>query len=330
MFFRPEQYDRMQRAELAKRFDANETASLERQLVQLRTKVFTEIYAPSVARSFVPKATDIAASVTTYEYQIFRAKGEVKLIAAKGNDLPRLDLESVSATGKVRPLGGSYGWDIFEMREAVRTGMPLSEQKARVAAEAIERGIDEMLALGSLPDTLGAYPDVGCTGLANNAAVIANPGGILSGSFWFGLTPPDPENVLAELNKLVITPASNSKNVFKANTVVLPTTIYNYVEQTVFSPLTGETILTVFQRNNKSISMVAPWWRLDGAGADGKHRGISFQRDPMTAESVIPQEMEIMPPEWQQLEMLHHCFARCGGVKIYQPLAFAYTDWAIS
>lgn len=328
MLFDPREYDRTQRAILRMRFDANETPFLERELTQLRTKVFTEIYSPSVARSFVPKATDIDPSTDTYTYKIYVPKGEVKLIAAKGNDLPRLDLGSREATGKVRPIGGSYGWDLFEMRKAQKAGVPLSDMKARMAADAIERGHDEMLAFGSLTDSLGAYPDVGCTGLVNNAAVVAQ--GILSGSFWLGGTPPDPDAVLAEMSAVVAAVSDNSLNTFRANTLLMPVKLYNYAERTPFSPLTGESILTLFKRNHSSVTTIAPWWRLDGAGAGGAHRMIAYQKDPMTAEAVIPQEMEIMPPEWQQLELLHHCFARNGGVKIYQPLAFKYADFAAS
>lgn len=326
MLIHPREFDRQQRAMLAQRFDANETAMLERELTQVRAKIFEVIYAPTVARGFVPKATDIASSATTYVYKVYTPVGEVKLIAAKGNDLPRLDLTAREVTGKVRPIGGSYGWDIFEMREAARTGTPLSEMKARLAAEAIERGIDEMLAFGSLKDTLGAYPDVGCTGLANNPAISIH---VPNGTFWFGV-PPDPDDVYAEVSAMIDFVASSSKNTFVANTVLLATRLYNYIERTPFSALTGDSILTVLKRNHGSVTLWAPWWRLDLGGAGGLDRGIAYQRDPMTAEAVIPQEMEVMPPEWQQLEVLHHVFARCGGVKVYQPLAFHYRDWAIA
>ncbi|MDB4995196.1 MAG: hypothetical protein JWM74_2628, partial [Myxococcaceae bacterium] len=50
-----------QRFVLSQNFDADETLFLERELTQLRTKMFTVLFPPSLARSFAPKATDIAS-----------------------------------------------------------------------------------------------------------------------------------------------------------------------------------------------------------------------------------------------------------------------------
>jgi hypothetical protein len=94
--------------------------------------------------------------------------------------------------------------------------------------------------------------------------------------------------------------------------------------------LNGESVLSVFKRNNPQITMIAPWYKLRTAGAGGKPRAIAYQRDPMILESVIPQEFEVLPPEMKGFEFINNCHARCGGVKIYQPLALRYMDFAIT
>lgn len=327
-------YRARQRMVLSANFDAQETLFLERELTQLRAKLFNVEFPPSLARTFAPKATDIAASAETYSYKVYKPIGAAKLIAYKGGDIPRVDTVADEVLGKVRPIGASYGWDINELREAARLGLQLPEVKARTARDVVERGIDECLAFGSLPDETGAYPDVGLNGLANNALVVSL--GLLSGGYWVnevGVVNPTPlaaAVILADLANLVSVVGNVSKDVFKVNTILLPTGHYEYIRQATFSALTGESILTVFQRNNPQITTIAPWYKLNAAGAGGLPRAIAYQKDPMILEAVIPQEFEVMPPEMRGFEFLNNCHARCGGVKIYQPLAARYMDFAVT
>lgn len=306
--------------------DANEAWFLERELTQLRQKLFTVEYPQSVARTFAPKATDIAQSAETYSYKVYEPIGKAKLIAYKGGDIPRVDTVAREVLGKVRPIGAAYGWDINELREAARLGLQLPEVKARTAQDVIERGIDEVLAFGSLPDETGAYPDVGLNGLVNNALVTAV--GIIAGQYWTNPAPIGPGVILADLSTMASTIGTFSKNVWQADTILLPTAHYAYVQQTPFSALNGESILTVFKRNNPQITTVAPWYKLDTAGVGGAPRAIVYKKSPEILEAVIPQEFEVMPPEMRGFEFLHNCHARCGGVKIYQPLAMRYVDFA--
>jgi hypothetical protein len=317
-----------QRSVLAKRFDANETIFLERELTQLRAKMFEVQFPMPIARTLAPKATDIAPSATTYSYKVYEPIGSAKFINYKSNDIPRVDTVVKEVLGKVVPIGAAYGWDLNELREAARMGTALPEVKARAARDFIERGIDTVLAFGSLPDSNGVLPDVGLNGLVNNSLVTALT--VLSGGYYFGGTALDPEVIMAQLNALIAEVGNTSDNTWRVNTLLLPTRHYTYLQQTPFSSLTGESILTVFQRNNPQLTMIQPWYKLNTAGVAGAPRAIAYQRDPMVLEAIIPQEFEVMPPEVQGFEFLHNCHARCGGVKIYQPLAVRYLDFATS
>jgi hypothetical protein len=259
---------------------------------------------------------------------VLKPVGLAKLINYKSKDIPRVDVVASEVLGKVRPIGASFAWDINELREAARLGLPLSETKMRMCRDTVERGIDQCLAFGSLPDEAGLLPDIGLNGLVNNALVVALT--VLDGTFWLGGTAPDPADVLAELSLLASTASTFSDNIFTADTLLLPTAHYAYLQQSPFSTLTGESILTIFRRNNPQLTLIAPWYKLNAAGVNGVPRAISYQRDPAVLESVIPQEFEVMPPEMEGFEFVNNAHARCGGVKIYQPLAVRYLDFATS
>lgn len=323
-------YRKLQRQVLDMHFDAAESLFLERELTQLRQTIYTVAYPDPVARLFLPKATDIAASAETYSFKVYRPTGTAELIAYKSGAIPRVDLTADEVLGKVRPLAVAYGWDINELREAARLKLQLSEVKATTARDAVERGIDELLAFGTLADSSGTRNAVGLNGLANNALVAAN--GILNGGFWTSALSPD--TMLKNLNDLVVSPSNASANLFVANALILPLTHYNLASQTAWSALTGETVMTIFRKNNPQITSIMPWHKLDNViaaqGGTDKPRGIAYKKDKSTAEAVIPQEFEQMPPEMEGLQFIINCHARCGGVKVYQPLAFKYTDFATS
>lgn len=329
MFISEKAYRARQRALLLQHFDSNETLFLERELTQLRAKIFTVQFPDMIARTFAPKATDIAASAETYSYKVYKPVGASKHIEYKANDIPRVDVVAEEILGKVRPIGAAYGWDLNELRESARLGLQLPEVKARTARDVCERGIDQVLAQGAIPAEDGNLPNVGLNGIANSALVVANPGGIQTGSFWFAGSPPTPDAILKELSAFVSSISNASFNVFATNTLLLPLKHYNYLAQTVYSTLSGDSILTVFKKNNPSV-VVAPWYKLDTLGAAAAPRAIAYQKDPMILEAVIPQEFEQLPPEVKGFEFIINCHARCGGVKIYQPLAMRYMDFATS
>jgi len=312
-------------------FDANETFFLEREITQLRDKMFEVEYPDPVARLFIPKATDISSSAETYAFKVYKPVGaKGGLISYKSGDLPRVDVTADEVLGKVRPVGRAYGWDINELRQAAENKQPLSEVKARMARDAVERDIDDLLAFGTLEDAGGNRPGVGLNGLVNNTLVEDLT--VLDGSYWTSAL--DPADMLADLNALIVAPSNQSKDKFKADSLILPLSHYNLASQTPWSALTGESVLAVFKKNNPGITSIMPWHKLDSVttaqgGAD-KPRAIAYKKDPMTAEAVIPQEFEQMPPEMRGLQFIINCHARCGGVKVYQPIAFKYLDFATS
>lgn len=315
-----------QRAVLSRlHLDANDTYFLERELTQLRARMYEVAYPQPMGRMFAPKATDIAPSASTYSYKVYEPVGKAKFITYKSDDIPRVDAGAREVLGKVLPIGAAYAWDLNELREAARLGLQLSDAKARTARDVVERGIDHVLAFGSLPDEAGALPDVGLNGLVNNPLVVAL--GIVGGLWWLNPTPIDPDLILADLAGFVAEIQNYSENTWAADTLLLPTRHHTYLQQTPFSSLTGESLLTVFKRNNPQITTIAPWYKLNAAGVGGLPRAVAYKKDPMILEAIIPQEFEVMPLEMRGFEFLHNCHARCGGVKIYQPLAMRYMDF---
>ena len=324
----------LQRAVLESRFDANETLFLERELTQLRAKIYQVQYPTLKARTFAQKATDIASSAETYTYKVYEIVGQTGHRAYKSDDHPKIDVVAREVTGKVRPITGFYEWDINELREASRLGLELSSVKGTAARDFVERGIDATLAYGAIPDTGGSVPDLGCTGLVNNPDVagVANAR-VLSGSFWNPASP-NPEGMLADLNKMASAARQASKEVFDSDSIILPLTHHDLAVQTPYSEFEGTSVPETFLKNNKNIKSVSPWHLLDNVttaqgGAD-RPRALVYTNRADVVEIVVPQEFEVLPPEVRNYKMLNHVHARCGGAKIYYAAGFHYMDFALS
>jgi len=321
-------YKKLQAQVLAQHFDANDTAFLERELTFVRAHVIETAYLPSLARGFVPKATDIPDSADTYVYKTLNVVGKAKMITYESKDLPRVDVDGLEVLGKVHPLGASWGFTINELKESARLKTNLAEAKPRAARDVVERGIDNILAFGSIPDEAGLLPDVLLQGLVNNPAVTTL--GITSMPWWLNPTPMDPNLVLKSIADFATKISTRSSDTWQADTLLMPTLHYNFLQQTSYSTLTGETLLTIFKRNNPNLTTIAPWFKLNTAGAGGLPRMIAYKKDASILEGVIPQEFEVVAPQYSALEILYNCHARCGGVKIYQPLAVVYGDFLIA
>lgn len=302
------------------RFDANETAFLERQLTYLRAKAFEVQFADNLARSFVPMATDIPADASTYAFPVWTRTGKAKVIANGAKDIPRIDLEVQEITGKVHTLGAAYGYELMELRSAARTGTDLQNMKPRAARMAIEDELDQMLAFGQT----ATQTSLGVTGLCNNAGV-----GVETNNFTVWAAGDTADALVAELNSV---PAEMAETVKQAagllpDTLLLAPVNYNIIAQKRMGDGSDMTVLKWFLANNPYIKSVAPWHKLSTANAGGNGaRAICYRRDPNVLEGVLPLDFEQLAPQADGLELVVNCIARAGGVKVYQPTAMLYLD----
>jgi hypothetical protein len=302
------------------RLDANETAFVERELTQIRAKLFNVIYAELKAQSLVPIASDISPDVQQYVYFVLDMVGEAKVIANGADDIPRVDVSKTERSGVVKTIAASYGWELFEMRLSARLGRPLNQQRAQAARRAIASQIDKILSTGVTDSQSG----LGMEGLLNNADVVAL--GISTQAKWIQGT----TTALAMINLLnsvaqAIVTATNEAWI--PDTAVLPTAMYGILANTAYGLDSNLTALKWLTANSPYIKNVASWYRGNGAGASSADRGLIYKRDPEVLEGVVPLQFEEQPPQARGLEVVVNVVGRAGGVKVYHPEACRYLDF---
>lgn len=310
-------------AEKGLKLDANETAFLDRELTQLRAKVFDVVYPNLLARSFLPMATDIAATASSFAYKVWDRKGKAKVGANESDDAPRVDVTAREVTGKVFPIIASYGYGVDELAESVRLGTSLDAKRAMAVRDAIEEGVDEMLAMGNTGApgesnliTQGILDHDDIAGAANVRVIPLTD--------WTSAT--SAATFISELNSLRNAVPGGSKQRFRATDIVLPADRYELIASKPYGVDSDRTVLSWFEQNNNI--KISAWYRGEGLGVNSNGRAIVYQKDPNVLEGVVPMEFTQLPPQARNYEFVIPCRARCGGVKVYQPLGVYYGDFA--
>lgn len=283
------------------RADANETAMVERQMVQLRKREFDVKYASSMARSFLPKATDIASSASVFSYLVNDKTGKAIIGGNGADDAPQVEVSTTEVLGSVLPVRSAYGYEINEIREATRVGVPLSARRQTAARDTIEKTIDNMLFDGA-----GQANIVGVSNLAGVNDVTV--------TMWTDATPV--ATIVGDLNALVNAVAEQSLQEFSATRILLPLEQFNVVNTKFVGVDNTMTVLKAFLANHPGLS-IQPWHRLSG-------QFICGQFDATVLEAIIPQEFEQIAPQARNMKFIVNCQARCGGVALYQPLGMVY------
>jgi hypothetical protein len=299
------------------RFDASDTAFLTRQIEHVRAKTY-EIKTPSLdALQWVPLASDVPAWASHVVSVIYDDAGRARVISNSGDDVPRVDVTVKEEANRVVSLGAAYGWDLWAMQQALATGVPLSDLKARTCRRVIATGIDEIVATGQLTTTGQTF---GMVGFVNASAVTIET--MASAGQWDD-EPAD--TVIADVTKLISKINQDTKQVFVATQVLMAPELYNHIAARPRSTTSDTTILEFLRRTNPGVSFDF-WHRLSNAGASSKHRMIAYAKTPEVVEALVPVSFTQLAPQVRNFETLVLAYARCGGVRFNHPTAVRYGD----
>ncbi len=302
--------------------DDNESAFFARELEHIKSKTFDIKYPGLKAIIMIPVSTDAGSGASTITYQQFNQVGIMKIISNYADDLPRADVFGKEFTSKVQSLGGSYGYNIQEIKEANMAGLPLTARKAIAVRKANDQAVNR---IGGFGDA-----DSGLLGFLNqpNVPSAVVPAGTTSGNVkWDGATPKNPSEILEDMNASVTRVIDITLGVEVPNTILLPVVQHRVIATRRLDSGTDTTIKEFFMKNNPEISMI-DWVNelkdVDPApsgGAAPTDLMLTYDRSPEVLTLEIPQPFEQFPAQERNLEFVVPSHSRIGGVIVYYPLA---------
>jgi hypothetical protein len=307
---------------------ANATMFLERQLTFVRSKTETVRYAPLNALKYLPKATDIPIDANKFTYFVYDKTGKARIGNTNAKDIPRIDVGAREVEGHCLSVVASYGWTVTDLRQAARLNVPLTTVKSDACGMAIAQSVDEVLRIGYLSTTGQTSTNVG--GFVNCSDV----GSSLTMHNWFhtsSSTRATPEEMVNDLNSLCTKPNIDSKQVYLTDSLIIAPEMYAVAQMTKMSSASSVSVLKYFLDNWGGPMKIDQWWALSSGNVPdvtSNHRAIAYCNRADVLEAVVPVEFEQFPAQQEGLEFVVPCHARCGGVKIYQPVAMQYGNFS--
>lgn len=300
------------------RADAGETMVFARQLEYVKAQVYEVRYLDLLVRTLIPVDNSVPTGAQSFVWRVWDRMGMAKIIANYADDLPKVTMLGKENVQGIKSLGVSYDYSIQDVRSAAMAGIALEAEKAKTARRMVENKIEKLAALG---DAAADLP-----GMLNNANVPLIDNTTIHGDWTNAAT--TGAQIFSDLNIMGNRIPINTKQIFKPDTLLLPTNAYIRASSEPYSIYSAESVLSTWMRTNPvGIRTVIPWHMLDTADAAGTNgRAVVYKRDPEVIELIIPQEFEQLPPQPRNLAFDVPCHARIGGVSIKQPYGMLYVD----
>ena len=304
----------------------NSAVYFARELEFVKAELYNIIYPEYKAISFFPVSTSAGPGADTILYMQFDRTGIMKIIGSYADDLPRADVKGKEFSQVVRSLGGSYGWNIQEVRSGMLANRPLPAMKAEAGMQAYNEAVNE---IGWFGDA-----DTGLLGFLNQPNVPAGPvqvGATTGNTVWIGGSPKNNDEKLQDMNDIIIDTMVLTLGKEIPDTVLLPTEEYGHIRSKKLADGTDTVILQFFLNNHPGITVDWANELADVAnppsGAGGPLNVMAaYRRDPRKLTFELPQLFETFPVQESGLEFVVPTHARIGGVIVYYPLSIRFVE----
>lgn len=252
--------------------------------------------------------------------------GQAQFLAGGAFDMPYASTQMSQATRNFHLAGIGYEWNTQELQRAAKLGRALPSDKAQAAVMAADRFIYGIAMTGKNP---AGTSEKGWTGFTNNgsapAAQVANDG-TSSSRLWTAKTP---DQILRDINSAITLVETGTGETFIADTLVLPTTAYDYIATTPRASGSDMTILSYLKANNTAGTGLAikKSRALETAGTSTSTRLVAYANNPQVIKFHLPGPHQFLPA-FQKASMVYEVagIMNVGGCEVRVPKAMVYKD----
>jgi hypothetical protein len=300
-------------------------AFLTPQLHRIEAEVYMTRYPSFDITPFMPVVSDGDMwDVGTLVYSMDNV-GSAEFLGGGAFDIPYASTKMEQNTRNFHLAAIGYEWNTQELQRAAKLGRSLSADKAQAAVMAADRFIYGIAMTGR---NARGEDEKGWTGFTNLAGVtsaqVANDG---SGSsrLWTAKTP---DQILRDINAALTAVETGTRETSIADTLVLPTSAYNYIATTRIAD-TGGTILTFLQANNVAGQglTILKSRALETVGTGGTTRLVAYERNPQVLRFLLPGPHQFLPA-FQKSSLVYEVagIMNVGGLDLRLPAAIIYRD----
>ena len=312
-----------------------------RQLEYIMTQIFWKQYPEYKATRLIPVSSEAGPGATTITFRMYDRAGTFGLISNYANDLPRTSVKASEVRRPIKPFGGSYGYNLDEIRAAKFAGVPLEMMEAEATRQDYEQMLNKIGFLARANDpTYG-----GLIGLVYQPnAIIARP----AYGLWTTTNAGNAAYMYADLINSVALQGTITNTVEMPDTLLLPFAYYLAITTTPFVLPIGDggsgnvagftTVADYFLAHNPSVreieyvidlTSVSPRPSTPTDSSTSTDVAIFYKRSPDKLKYHIPQPFEQLPPQEKNLEWLIPCHAKVGGVVSPYPMSILILELSV-
>lgn len=301
-------------------------AFLTPQLHRIEAEVYMTRYPSFDITPFMPVISDGDMwDVGTLVYSMDKV-GSAEFLGGGAFDVPYASTEMAQATRNFHLAAIGYEWNTQEMQRAAKLGRSLSADKAQAAVQAADRFIYGIAMTGR---NARGEDEKGWTGFTNMAGVTSAQvaaDGTSSSRLWSAKTP---AQILRDINAALTAVETGTRETSIADTLVLPTSAYNYIATTPRADGSDMTILSYLRANNvfgPNLNILKSR-ALETAGASSTTRLVAYERNPQVLRFLLPGPHQFLPA-FQKSSLVYEVagIMNVGGLDLRLPGAVIYRD----
>jgi len=250
-----------------------------------------------------------------------RSYGRVGIAKMGGGDyitdFPSVDIFATETTVKVYPVQASYRYNKDEIARAAKMNRPLESLRAAAARKAIEKKLNDVAMKG---DTVTGA--VGFFGLSGTSTYTV-PVGAAASTIWSTKTS---DEILKDLFGISNAIIQSTKGIEVPDTIMLPLSSYQLIEQKRLADETEKTVLEYFLATSKNITNVLWFNELETIMPSGytSTKGMfCFKNDADHVFFDLPMDFTQEDVMRDGLAYVIPCRAKTAGVSTPYPLAIA-------
>lgn len=233
--------------------------------------------------------------------------GKAKFINGKGDDVPLVNTNMTKFEQTVKMAGVGYSFSLDEIGAAQELGRSLTSDGAAAARLAYEQFVDEIALEGD-----SAF---GLEGLYNTTGIAT-----IAATSTFATATPD--QVLAEINKALVSIEVDSKGIELADTIILPLAVSATMERRLGDG-SDTTILDFITRANTYTRRTGQPLMIEFT-----HRltdkMVVYRRDPSVLKMYMPMPLRFISPQFMNFEVKTLGMFRFSPINIRRPIAMRY------
>lgn len=283
-----------------------------------------------VNAKYIRISNEIGAGVKAHTFKQMTRYGVAQVITTRATAVPLIEESMEEDLVRVFPIRIGFEMEQDDLELAEANNINIASPKMAQAKETIEREID-IIGFEGKPNTT-------LRGICNhpNITVIDFPangnenGGVNSAS-WKHKTP---FQNLSDLQMFALFITSATSNLYNADRMLLPTDALTYYSITPYNVGTGESILTVFLKNqtnlpNGGIKEVIGHPTLNNKGTGGVGRGACYITTSEFNKFHIPKRGDFrdLPYQIQGSTVKVTCQMRTAGVEVQRIKEVVYANF---